>query len=248
MRAKTLSHLARRNRRRGWSNRSHATVAWIETLQARTLLSGTSLNVSLENGTLFVRDTSDSHSNDIQIEVLHLSDSLRVIDQSAEVIADVGTQISAHEVEVPLNLISTHRVAVYGGAGDDNLTVEIAPDEYLAFSFSGGDGSDSWTVNGSDVGDHINVTNEPIPGEPVEHVTFLTPQSSGIALESSQPVDMAIDSFNKRVFVSFSGNIDVFDFDGNRVGTIEEFGGTNASLLSDDGLLYVVPKGARIHI
>ena len=240
MRAKALRHLARRNRRRGWSNRSHAKVAWIETLQARTLLSGTSLNVSLENGTLFVRDTSESHSNDIQIEVLHLSDSLRIIDQNAEVIADVGTQISAHEVEVPLNLISTHRVAVYGGAGDDNLTVEIAPDKFLAFSFSGGEGSDSWTVNGSDVGDHINVTNEPIPGEPIDNFTYQTPETAGTMFGVGQPTDLAVDSINERIFVSSGSTIDVLDFDGTRVGSIAEPVGSRAALLSNDGLLYVV--------
>ena len=142
MRRVKLSGLLARKPGRHNGRRAVPTVAaLVESLQARTLLAGTGLAVEITEGTLFVRDESAGDDNQITIRVLE--DRVQIMDSVADVTAVSGTQVDARTVDVPLDQITTRRIATYGNAGDDTLNVETRDGVSLAFSFSGGDGEDS---------------------------------------------------------------------------------------------------------
>ena len=220
----------------------HAGVAMIELLQTRTLLSGTGLIVDVTDGTMFVRDGSGSDDNDITIRVFE--DRIQVTDPLATVTAVTGVQIDANTVEVPLDEVSTRRIATYGNAGNDILNVETRDDVSLAFSFSGGEGTDSWNVDGTTQGDQFQVFSEPVPGAAV---TTFSQRTVETGLEESW--DLAVDDKNDLVFISggyTDSQIAVFDFEGERVGTIENVSGPTGMSIYGDTLYVAATNSATV--
>lgn len=136
----------------------------VESLESRRLLTDAGIVVEITEGTLFIRDEAGDN-NDISVRVLE--DRVQITDSAANLTAQSGTQIDSHTVDVPLNLITARRVATYGENGNDDLRVETRDGVTLAFSFSGGDGDDSWRVDGTDKTDQIDVVREDIPGASV---------------------------------------------------------------------------------
>jgi hypothetical protein len=67
-------------------------VALVESLQTRTLLSGTGLVVEVFEGTLVIRDEFADDDNQITVRVLE--DRIRITDSNAEVSAISGTQLA----------------------------------------------------------------------------------------------------------------------------------------------------------
>ncbi|NQV23898.1 MAG: hypothetical protein HQ518_05965 [Rhodopirellula sp.] len=242
----TGSGWLRRSDRRRRKRRDHrAGVALIERLQSRTLLSGTGLAVEITDGTLFVRDESAGDDNQITIRVLE--DRVQIVDSVAEATVATGTQIDAHTVEVPLDQITTRRVATYGNAGDDTLTVETRDGISLAFSFAGGDGDDSWNVAGTAAADQIDLALEPIPGAAIS-VTEQAWIDTGLAGFENE---LLVDDDHRLVFVSGGTNdsrIAVFDFDGNRVGTIDDVPGARGITLRGDELFVAVRNEGAVDV
>lgn len=205
----------------------------MEDLQPRLLLTDTTLNVSIVEGTLFVRDVSGGFDNDIRIRVW--DDRLHVIDYGADVVALAGSRINSHKVEVPLSEITSRRVAVYGGSGDDQLSVFTRDGVSLAFAFSGDAGHDSWNVNGTAQDDVISIAEEQTPGSDISTFTKHT-VDTGLSTAG----DMVIDEAEELVFVSGpnENRVAVFDFEGRAVDQITGIA-RPWGMAIDDGLLYV---------
>ena len=158
--------------------RRQSGIALVESLQTRTLLSGTGLAVEVFEGTLVIRDEFADDDNQITVRVLE--DRIRITDSNAEVSAISGTQVDAFTVDVPLSSITTERVVTYGHAGDDTLHVQTREGVTLTFLFSGGAGTDSWTVDATSDADHIEVVAERATGTTLPDLTTKLEVGSGV--------------------------------------------------------------------
>ncbi len=187
----------------------------VETLQPRLMLAA-AWTVEVTDGTLFVRDNAESEDSEILVRVR--SDVVQIIDWSATFQTSVGTFANQHRLEVPLADITANRIVVFGDSGSDDLQVETKPNRHLAISFAGGDGEDTWTVNGSAFDDQFSVFDEPEPGRPLTDYT----QSSADA-QMQNVTDLLISEENRLVILGGywqDDTVEVFDFDANHMGTI----------------------------
>lgn len=229
------------NTRRRRSQKSvHGWRPAVECLESRRLLTEAGIVVEVTDGTLFIRDEAGDN-NDISVRVF--GDRVQITDPAANLTARSGTQIDNHTVDVPLDLITSRRIATYGENGNDHLRVRTRGGVTLAFSFSGGDGEDSWQVDGTNHPEHIEVVREDTPGASVSVL-------EQIAVD--WPLDgignLAISDDHQLIFVSGSHSRDsrvaVFDFEGQHVTTLEDIPGAYGLYVEND-LLYVAATEAN---
>ena len=115
------SHQDRLNRRRGnWTAGQQWCSSLVESLEGRVLLTEL-IAVSLDvEGNLLVQDTSTSGLAD-NLTLQAQANELAITDPDNVLVTSVGTQISNHEIRVPLAAITNNRVLVNLNQGKDRL-------------------------------------------------------------------------------------------------------------------------------
>jgi Ca2+-binding RTX toxin-like protein len=111
------------------------------------------ITVSLDaEGNILVQDTSTSGlADNLTLQVQ--ANELAITDPDNVLVTSVGTQVSNHEVRVPLAVITNNRVLVNHNQGDDRLDA-ASLGATLALEAAGGPGDD--TITGGSLGDTIS--------------------------------------------------------------------------------------------
>ena len=146
------SHQDHLNRRRGnWTAGQQWCVSLVESLEGRVLLTDL-ITVSLDvEGNLLVQDTSTSGlADNLTLQVQ--ANELAITDPDNVLVTSVGTQVSNHEIRVPLAAITNNRILVNLNQGNDRLTA-ASLGTTVVLEVAGGPGDD--TIFGSPQSDTI---------------------------------------------------------------------------------------------
>lgn len=135
------SRCCRNYQKSNWTAGHQWISSFVEALEDRALLTEV-ISVSLDvGGNLLVEDSSTSGLTD-NVTLLVQASALVISDPDNVLVTSVGTQVSNHEVRVPLAAITSQRVVVNLNQGDDRLDA-VGLETTMALEATGGQGNDT---------------------------------------------------------------------------------------------------------